>query len=793
MSAAAGQGQAALALESLSWKQVGVPEHMLGKLPKIGVENPTPVQASAIPLLRPGGRGAVITAPTGTGKTLAYAIPLAARVLELHASGKTLGSSRQCRAVVVVPTRELARQVQSVLDALLAPPQRKAKKGAVGPVLRRLVGEVTQARLASLATDPPAVVVGTPRTLAALIPQHLSLQGCAAVVLDEADHLLTGASQGPTTAILKAASRLKERPWVALVTATVTPAVDAAASRYLRAPKAGAGPTTGLAAAAAAAAATASPQAASSASASSGAAAVPSVDLSRTDGRWSLAPGVVHTGVLLPTAAGPGPAGALVADDDMQPGSPPAQAPVSLGADEAGSPGAGAAPQAAAPQAAAPQAAAPQWREPAVIRRTRAAGLLLRGKAAIHVPGRGWTRIRGPALAFASRGAEARQIHAALAAGADRLPFALSGSELLAASEPGAAESGVDALLSSAGLSYRAVLDAAASSEDDAKACIAAWRIGTRGREAMAKLATEGEEVFAGKPRARVVNARRALALAERTGHGSLVASGGDLRSAGATTRGKTGGDGWELLLQGTVNRDRARALRRLLAGQSWAAMTTDHMGRGVDLPGLRTVMCLDVPAEAVAYLHRAGRVGRVRSKLQAATRASGERARRASDGRGGRPGHDEAVIVDADDAQPLWAEREGGRSGKTGAAAFAFGRVLTLLENPEEAARWRRMMEGFAYPVPVVGHAGGVSAPARAELVALVPGDGPSKGSRSFWKLQPVEKLEPGVGWRPSAPAADAAQHADQEARSDMSGARSGGSAIGRDLGGSDWEEERA
>ncbi len=48
MSAAAGQGQAALALESLSWKQVGVPEHMLGKLPKIGVENPTPVQASAI-------------------------------------------------------------------------------------------------------------------------------------------------------------------------------------------------------------------------------------------------------------------------------------------------------------------------------------------------------------------------------------------------------------------------------------------------------------------------------------------------------------------------------------------------------------------------------------------------------------------------------------------------------------------------------------------------------------------------------------------------------------------------
>ena len=148
---------------------------------------------------------------------------------------------------------------------------------------------------------------------------------------------------------------------------------------------------------------------------------------------------------------------------------------------------------------------------------------------------------------------------------------------------------------------------------------------------------------------------------------------------------------------------------------------------------------------------------------------------------------------MDADDAQPLWAEREGGRSGKAGAAAFAFGRVLTLLENPEEAARWRRMMEGFAYPVPVVGHAGGVSAPARAELVALVPGDGPSKGSRSFWKLQPVEKLEPGVGWRPSAPAPDAAQHADQEARSDMSGARSGGRAIGRDLDGSDWEEERA
>lgn len=729
---------------------------------------PSPNAHRSQPLLRPGGRGAVITAPTGTGKTLAYAIPLAARVLELHATGKTLGSSRQCRAVVVVPTRELARQVQSVLDALLAPPQRKAKKGAVGPVLRRLVGEVTQARLASLATDPPAVVVGTPRTLAALIPQHLSLQGCAAIVLDEADHLLTGNSQGPTTAILKAASRLKERPWVALVTATVTPAVDAAASRYLRAPKAHAGATTGLAAAAGAAAPASAPSPAphsgnDSAAAAGGAAAVPSVDLSRTDGRWSLAPGVVHTGVLLPTARA-----ALQA--------PSVQSAGGLDADLSADTAAGAAP---------PAASAPQWREPAVIRRTRAAGLLLRGKASIHVPGRGWCRVRGPALAFASKGAEARQIHAALAAGADRLPYSYSGSDLLAASEPGAASDGVDEVLSSAGLSYRAVLDAAASSEEDAKACIAAWRIGTRGREAMTKLAVEGAEVFAGKPRARVVNARRALALAERTGHGSLVASGGDLRSAGATTRGKTGGDGWELLLQGTVNRDRARALRRLLAGQSWAAMTTDHMGRGVDLPGLRTVMCLDVPGEAVAYLHRAGRVGRVRSKLQAATRAPVGRGKRAEDGRGGRPGHDEAMIVDADDSQPLWADRDGGASGKAGAAAFAFGRVLTLLENPDEASRWRRMMEGFAFPVPVTGHSGGVSAPARAELVALVPGDGPTKGSRSFWKLQPVEKLEPGVGWRSSAapkpaPAADSAPAPE----SDFSGAEHEDS---------EWEDERA
>lgn len=239
-------------LPDVSFRQVGVASSLFGKLQKLRFEHPTPIQAEAIRVLTAHpDSDAVVTAPTGTGKTMAYALPLVARVLANHQRG-----SHSCRAVVVVPTRELAHQVTGVLEDLLRPSLRKARQHAAAlggvslaasggqgagagtvaaePIVRKFVGEVTQLRLSTLRSDPPDVVVGTPRTLAALIPLHLPVPHLEMLVLDEADHLLLEFSRRFTTKLLAQARRRKARPQVVLVTATVSEAVEAARSKYLR-------------------------------------------------------------------------------------------------------------------------------------------------------------------------------------------------------------------------------------------------------------------------------------------------------------------------------------------------------------------------------------------------------------------------------------------------------------------------------------------------------------------------------------------------------------------------------
>ena len=98
----------------------------------------------------------VVQAETGTGKTLAYLLPIIARIEELR--------RKSLRAVIVVPTRELAKQVADIAQQL-AKQGRKRQKESPPLVVRRFVGEITQLRLNSLASDPPHVVVGTPRTV----------------------------------------------------------------------------------------------------------------------------------------------------------------------------------------------------------------------------------------------------------------------------------------------------------------------------------------------------------------------------------------------------------------------------------------------------------------------------------------------------------------------------------------------------------------------------------------------------------------------------------------------------
>jgi ATP-dependent RNA helicase DeaD len=176
------------------------------------IRQPTPIQAEAIPVLL-AGRDVMGQARTGSGKTLAFVLPLLER-LDVSARG--------VQALVLVPTRELAIQVGSVLAPLAAAVRVRHTLLYGG---RSLVPE----RRALVTAQ---VVVGTPgRTLDHLRQGNLQLKGLRYLVLDEADEMLDRGFAPDVERILQHAPGERQ---TALFSATLPDWVAAIASRHVR-------------------------------------------------------------------------------------------------------------------------------------------------------------------------------------------------------------------------------------------------------------------------------------------------------------------------------------------------------------------------------------------------------------------------------------------------------------------------------------------------------------------------------------------------------------------------------
>lgn len=196
-----------------SFEPLGLRPELLAGLARLGLERPTPVQAASIPDLL-AGRDAVVQAETGSGKTLAYALPL------LNAIA---GTPLRPRAMILVPTRELALQVRDVL-------REAARKWR--PAIHALVGgEAIEPQL-KLIDKGMAVVVGTPGRVHDLIRRDaLQLKHCRTVVLDEADEMLLNGFKHDLDGILAALPSPRQ---TVLVSATVGPEVQAYAAATMQ-------------------------------------------------------------------------------------------------------------------------------------------------------------------------------------------------------------------------------------------------------------------------------------------------------------------------------------------------------------------------------------------------------------------------------------------------------------------------------------------------------------------------------------------------------------------------------
>jgi ATP-dependent RNA helicase DeaD len=190
---------------------LGLAEPLISTLSSLGYEEPTPIQAQAIPPLL-AGKDLLGRAATGTGKTAAFALPLLGRITR----------DRTTRALILVPTRELAVQVSEAVRRYAAglPLSVQAIYGgaAMGPQMRAL-------------RDGATVVVATPgRALDHLRRGTLSLAGVEVVVLDEADEMLSMGFAEDLEAILSAAPAARQ---TALFSATLPDRIVAIADRSL--------------------------------------------------------------------------------------------------------------------------------------------------------------------------------------------------------------------------------------------------------------------------------------------------------------------------------------------------------------------------------------------------------------------------------------------------------------------------------------------------------------------------------------------------------------------------------
>ncbi|KAI0033910.1 DEAD-domain-containing protein [Vararia minispora EC-137] len=158
---------------------------LLKALADLGFARPTPVQQKGIPLALEN-RDVLARARTGSGKTAAYSIPLVQKILNVKSALEHTDDRRQCtRALVLVPTKELAEQVSTHIKCLVKYCESdfviaNVAGGAGGQVQRQLL------------TDKPDVVIGTPaKVLGLLQSKTLSLSSLESLIIDEADLILS--------------------------------------------------------------------------------------------------------------------------------------------------------------------------------------------------------------------------------------------------------------------------------------------------------------------------------------------------------------------------------------------------------------------------------------------------------------------------------------------------------------------------------------------------------------------------------------------------------------------------
>jgi ATP-dependent RNA helicase DeaD len=200
-----------------SFENLGLSREIVQAIQKLGFEEPTPVQAKAIPILLEGNQDAVALAQTGTGKTAAFGLPL----IELIDD-----SDRTTQALVLAPTRELCLQITGDFENFTK---------AVKPLnIVSVYGGASIAEQIRRIKKGAQIIVATPGRLMDLLSRRVvNLEDIRFVILDEADEMLNMGFKEDIDHIL---SHTSEEKNVWLFSATMPREVRNIANTYMKDP-----------------------------------------------------------------------------------------------------------------------------------------------------------------------------------------------------------------------------------------------------------------------------------------------------------------------------------------------------------------------------------------------------------------------------------------------------------------------------------------------------------------------------------------------------------------------------
>ncbi len=172
----------------MTFEETGLSPVLAAALAKESITDPMPIQAEAIPALL-AGKNVYLNSETGTGKTLAYLLPIFAR---------TDAAQDATQAIVLAPTHELAIQIQRQAGLL-------AQNAGLPIRSVLLIGGTAMQRQIEKLKKKPQLVIGSPGRVRELIGLgKLKAHTVRTVVIDEADRLLGSESLDSVRAIIRA-------------------------------------------------------------------------------------------------------------------------------------------------------------------------------------------------------------------------------------------------------------------------------------------------------------------------------------------------------------------------------------------------------------------------------------------------------------------------------------------------------------------------------------------------------------------------------------------------------------